>query len=325
MRWFALLIAGVLALPVQACELDRPVVFAGLDWDSVGFHNAVARRIVETGYGCATDAIPGSTIPLLQATAQGDVDVAMEIWKDAVTDIWQRALTRRQVIELGVNFPDAVQGWYVPRYLVAEAKPGLKAVSDLPAYKSLFADPEEPGKGRFYNCVAGWACEVVNTNKLRAYRLDAHYTNFRPGTGTALAVAIHTAHLKKQPILAYYWGPTWVLGATDMVKLAEPAWNAEDWAGIGASGDYPRPVDFPVVEVWIGANATFAAAAPKLAAFLAKYRTSSALINDALAHMRATNTDEKSEAMRFLKSQPNVWTAWVPADIAAKVRAALPQ
>jgi ABC-type proline/glycine betaine transport system substrate-binding protein len=318
-----MLLFSAWAAPTQACELNRPVVFAGLDWDSAGFHNAVARRIVETGYGCATDVIPGSTIPLLQGVAQGDIDVAMEIWKDAVTEVWQRALARRQVVELGVNFPDALQGWYVPRG-VAEANPGLRAVSDLPAYKALFADPEEPGKGRFYNCVAGWACEVVNTNKLRAYKLDAHFTNFRPGTGAALAAAIHAAHLKKQPILAYYWGPTWVLGATDMVKLAEPQWNAEDWKGIGASGDYPRPVDFPVVEVWIGANAKFAAAAPQLSAFLAKYRTSSALINDALAHMRSVNTDDNAEAVRFLKSRPDIWTAWVHTDVAAKIQAGLP-
>jgi glycine betaine/proline transport system substrate-binding protein len=321
MSWF--LLCGLLGgHGAQACELDRPVMFAGLDWDSVGFHNAIARKILEAGYGCKTDALPGSTIPLLQGVAQGDIDVAMEIWKDAAAEVWQRALAKQQVVELGVNFPDAMQGWYVPRY-VTEAHPDLKSVADLARYKNLFTDAEEPGKGRFYNCVAGWACEVVNTNKLRAYKLEQHFTNFRPGTGTALAAAIAGAHLKREPIVAYYWGPTWVLGAHNMVKLQEPAWNATDWAGISASADYPRAVDFPVTEVWIGANAKFAKAAPGITAFLAKYRTSAALVSEALSYMRAQNADEATAAIRFLKTQPQLWTAWVPADVAAKVQASL--
>lgn len=63
------------------CDLDRPMVFAGLDWDSAQFHNEVARYILEEGYGCRTDAIPGSTMSMLAAMARGDVDVTMEIWK----------------------------------------------------------------------------------------------------------------------------------------------------------------------------------------------------------------------------------------------------
>ena len=48
---------------------------------------------------------------------------------------------------------------------------------DVVRYKYLFRDPEEPAKGRFYKCILGWNCEVVNTNKLKAYGLDA--TDYR--------------------------------------------------------------------------------------------------------------------------------------------------
>ncbi|MSO96714.1 MAG: ABC transporter substrate-binding protein [Rhodospirillaceae bacterium] len=330
-RLFTVIGALSFASLSHACEINRPVIFAGLDWDSVGFHNAVARRILESGYGCKTDAIPGSTIPLLQGVAQGDIDIAMEIWKDAVTDVWQRALKRGQVTEIGVNFPDAVQGWYVPRYMIegdqarnlAPQTPELKSVSDLARYKEVFADPEEPGKGRFYNCVAGWSCEVINSNKLKAYGLEASFTNFRPGAGTALAAAIAGAYLKREPILAYYWNPTWVLGAYDMVKLQEPAWNEADWKGIAASGDYPRAVDYPKVEVWIGANAAFVKAAPQITAFLAKYRTSSTLVSKALAYMRDNHVSDAVAAEWFLKTEPGVWADWVTPEIAVKIQSSL--
>ncbi|WP_205508360.1 glycine betaine ABC transporter substrate-binding protein, partial [Stenotrophomonas indicatrix] len=72
-----------------------------------------------------------------------------------------------------------------------EAKaPELRSVADLPRYKALFRDPEEPAKGRFYNCPTGWTCEIVNSQKLKAYRLQDSYTNFRTGTGPALDAAI---------------------------------------------------------------------------------------------------------------------------------------
>ncbi|MEH0888833.1 glycine betaine ABC transporter substrate-binding protein, partial [Enterobacter sp. UNJFSC 003] len=79
----------------------------------------------------------------------------------------------------GTTFPDASEGWFVPRYLVSgpDAKaPELKSVQDLKRYKDLFADPDEPGKGRFYNCVAGWVCEGINTKKLAAYGLAQDFT-----------------------------------------------------------------------------------------------------------------------------------------------------
>jgi glycine betaine/proline transport system substrate-binding protein len=48
------LVGVLLAVPavaqdggMAACELDRPVVFAGLDYDSAKFHAAVAGHIIE--------------------------------------------------------------------------------------------------------------------------------------------------------------------------------------------------------------------------------------------------------------------------------------
>ncbi len=329
---YALFVSTLAPTAASACEVSRPVVFAGLDWESAAFHNAVARFILENGYGCQTDALPGSTIPMLQGVAQGDIDIAMEVWKDNVTDVWMRALSRGQVRELGVNFPDAVQGWYVPRYLVEgdperniePRAPSLKNVSDLPAYKDVFADPEEPGRGRFYNCVAGWNCEVVNSAKLRAYDLESAYTNFRPGTGAALAAAIGGAYLRGEPILAYYWGPTWVLGKYDLVQLNEPAWNEADWEGLNSDLDYPRAVAYPVVPVWVGVNSAFAEQAPSLVKFLTAYETTAALVNEALAYMRDNNVEPAAAARHFLSIHPEIWSGWVTGDVAARVQAALP-
>lgn len=311
-----------------ACEVARPIVFAGLDYDSAQFHNAVAKFILKSGYGCKVDELPGSVIPLLNGMARGDVDVNMEIWKDNITEAWNKAEAAGQVVDLGINFPDAVQGWYVPRYLVegpgAQA-PDLKGVADLAKYKALFADPEEPGKGRFYNCIAGWNCEIVNTKKLAAYGLDKDFTNFRPGSGPALDSAIESAILRKRPIVFYYWGPTWLLGkiGTQVKMLDEPAYDAAVWKELSEKDKPARATAYPTVEVHVGANKKFVDGAPNIAKFLTAYETTGTMVSEALAYMQENKATPDQAAADFLKSHPEVWTKWVPAEVATKVKAAL--
>jgi len=307
-------------------------MFAGLDWQSNAFHNGVARYILEHGYGCETDEIPGSTLPLLAGMRRGDIDVTMEIWVDNVTEPWSEGLAAGEVVGLGTNFPDAIQGWFVPRYLVegdAErgieaAAPDLRSVADLPDYTALFRDPEEPRRGRFYNCILGWSCEVVNTKKLHAYGLEEYYTNFRPGAGAALAAVISSNYRRGRPFVAYYWGPTWVLGQFDLMMLEEPAYDPEIWDRMAAE-DWPdEATAYPIVEVVVGANAEFAAEAPATVAFLENYETTNALISTALAYMDVHDGADANDAARdFLATRRDIWSAWVPEDVAARVDAAI--
>lgn len=323
--------AGAAWAQAPRCEVDQPVVFGGLDWDSAAFHTAVAQFILTKGYGCKVDQIPGSTIPLINGLARGDVHVLMEIWSNNQPEAWTKAAAAGQVRENGTNFPDAVQGWFVPRYVVEGDRavaPGLRSVADLARHKAAFRDPEEPGKGRFYNCVAGWQCEVVNEKKLHAYGLTEHFTNFRPGTGAALAAAAESAVKRRQPILFYYWGPTWLLGKIggDVVMLEEPAFEQAAWDAMTAEKDparVTRAVAYPVVKVVVGVNSAFADKAPGIARFLDAYETTGALVSEALAFMQDSGGKAEDGARNFLKTRPEVWRAWVPADVAERVKAAL--
>ncbi|HEV7258828.1 MAG TPA: ABC transporter substrate-binding protein [Bosea sp. (in: a-proteobacteria)] len=328
----AIVQAGALALglglgaPAMACELSRPLKMAGLDYDSAAFHTAVASAIAERGFGCKVERVPGAIAPLVNGLARGDVDIVMEIWLANPVEAWVKASEAGRVTPLGTTFPDANEGWFVPRYLVAgpEAKaPDLKAVSDLGRYKALFADPEEPAKGRFYNCVAGWVCEGVNTKKLAAYGLAADFTNTRGGSGEALVAAIESSLKRKRPVLFYYWGPSWLLGAYDLVKLEEPAFDPAIWAELKASDAPKRATAYPTSRVVIGANVDLEKQAPQLAGFFKKYGTTSELTSRMLADAREKGLTPEQQALVFLKSQPAAWRDWLPAEIAAKVTAGL--
>ena len=116
-----------------ACPIDEPVVFAGLDYGSAAFHTALARQILEKGYECETDAIPGTTLVLAQGLARGDVDIMMEIWTANPAQAFVDGEKAGTTTRLGTTFPDAVEGWYVPRYVVEGENapaPDLKSVTD---------------------------------------------------------------------------------------------------------------------------------------------------------------------------------------------------
>ncbi|SDQ90915.1 ABC transporter substrate-binding protein [Pseudovibrio sp. Tun.PSC04-5.I4] len=321
------------AADAPACEIDRPVVFAGVDLDSTAFSNSVASFIIKNGYGCETDSIPGSTIPLLNGLARGDIDVFMEAWPVNVGEALAKGEAKGDYVNLGINFDNVTQAWYVPKYLVegenAPAK-GLKSVTDLPKYKDVFSDPEEPGKGRFYNCIAGWGCEIVNTKKLNAYGLLDDYVNFRPGTGAALAATIDSNMRRKRPIVFYYWGPTWVMGkyGDEMVQLEEPAYNKAVWDALDAEDDaslVKEAVAYPLAAAHVYVNSEFQALAPQLVEFLTNYKTTAPVVSKGLAYMLDTDGTTDDAAIEFLKTNPDMWTKWVSADVQERVKAALAQ
>ncbi len=306
-----------------SCPVDRPIVFAGFDWNSARFHNALARYLVETVHGCETDDIPGSTIPLLSGLVRGDVDIAMEVWLDRATKVWEDGVRRGKVASVGLNMADATQSWYVPRYMIEgdekrgiePSAPELASVFDLPRYAELFTDPERPRLGRFYNCSLGWQCEVNNTKKIQAYGLDASFSNFRVGTGAALAAAIASAYQRGEPFLAYYWDPSWITARFDLVALEEPPYDAAGWDIFAAERRPEEAMAYPAIEQHVAVNTQFQAEAGALLTFLSAYQTNKALMRAVLLHMYENRGLEDGALVAwFLETYPDVWRGWLTAE-----------
>jgi ABC-type proline/glycine betaine transport system substrate-binding protein len=250
--------------------------------------------------------------------------------------VWREGVKDGKAVEVSVNYPDAIQAWFVPRYLVEgdeargiePAAPGLRSVFDLEDHAALFRDPERPDKGRFYNCVIGWQCELVNTVKLHAYGLDDAFTNFRSGTGVALAAELEGAYRRGEPWVGYYWGPTWVLGELDLYMLEEPPYEPGCWEEFTALVDTPeaatRACAYPASTAVVALGSRFKDDAPEaVRRFLHAYRGSSGMLSRALAYMHAEDADPQAAARRFLATEPEVWRAWLEPEAAARVAAAL--
>jgi glycine betaine/proline transport system substrate-binding protein len=305
------------------CNIARPVVIAGLDYDSASFSTAVATSILAKGYGCKVEVRRGTVLPLIRDLVDGKVDIIMEVWSSNPTDAWIEGERNGKVLRAGTNYSNALQGWYVPSYVVdgsdARAR-GLGTVTDLLRFKSIFTDRGEPNKGRFYNCPAGWQCEIANTKKLRGYGLERDFVNFRPANGPALDDAIEGAVRARVPILFYYWEPTWLLNKYKMSMLNEPPFNDESWRRMLSSEGPATATAYPIADVFIAANAEFAEQAPAIVEFLKRWRSTTGIVNDAITYMHDRRASAEEAAHRFMSSQVPIWSRWVSSDVADRIR-----
>ncbi|HEX5739857.1 MAG TPA: ABC transporter substrate-binding protein [Hydrogenophaga sp.] len=313
------------------CASGKPVKFAGITWESGQLLTALMRHVMEHGYGCKTEEIPGNSVTMEVALSTNDVQVFAEEWIGR-SEAWNKAAAAGKVKAVGNVIVGATEGWYVPEYVVkGDAKrnikpsaPDLKSINDLVRYKQVFKDDEEPGKGRFLNCPAGWTCEGINTQKLKAYKLGDSYVNFRPGTGAALDAAIASAVQRGKPVLFYYWTPTGLMGKYKFVQLEEGAYDEACYKTL-TNKDHATPCGSgsPDVTIQAGVSSVFHDADPVLVDMLSKFNVPIDLLNQSLSGMADRKMDAKKTAIAFLKSHPDVWTKWVPADVAGKVTASL--
>lgn len=319
-----------LAQPAAACP-DEPLVLGRPDWPSGQVTTAIIDRLIGDGLGCTTTLIDGSINALVTGLMGGDVDLIGEVWIGGQGELWAKAEAEDRGIRLGTVFPDAIQGWYVPRYVIegnpaqdiVPMAPDLRHVDDLPRYATLFAEAANPDKGVFYNGVAGWEAEIVNTRKLAAYGLDDLFINLRPGTAAALDAAVTTAITRGDPILAYGLEPSWLLGTYDMVRLEEPPFAADAWDALKRGDAGARGVAYPPLEAVVGATVDLPGKASDVTALLWSFALDRTTMNRLLAWMAAEdNRTPEDAAAHFLRTDDR-WRDWMEPATAAAVEESL--
>ncbi|RON47511.1 ABC transporter substrate-binding protein [Pseudomonas frederiksbergensis] len=327
----SLLALSLVASHVPAAEKTAPIHFGDIAWESGSFITEVLRLIVEKGYGYPTDTLPGSTVSLEAALAKNDIQVIGEEWAGR-SPAWVKASNEGKVFGLGDTVKGATEGWWVPEYVIKgdpergikPLAPELKSVADLARYKEVFRDPEDPSRGRFLNSPTGWTSEIVNSQKLKAYDLTGDYVNFRTGSGAALDAEVASSIRRGKPVLFYYWSPTPLLGRFKLVKLDEPAFDADAWKTLAdANNPHPKGTRSMPAKLAIGVSAPFKTQYPDLVAFFEKVDLPIDLLNQTLAQMSEKRQPPRQVAEAFLRDQPQVWKGWVPGEVACKVSGSL--
>lgn len=322
-----LLLITIILTTIVGCskeaKTDRVISFADAGWDSIRFHNAVAATIIEELWGYSWTVITGSTPVTHQGLLSGEIDVHMEIWSANIAS-YEEDKAEGRFQELSTNFNDNYQGIYVPRYVIEgdpergiePLAPDLKYVWDLKDYPHIFKDDENPGMGRIYGAIPGWEVDQILYNKYLHYGLDENFIYFRPGSDASLAAAITAAYERGEPIAAYYWEPTWLLGMYDMVLLQDEPYNPDTYL----EGE----TEIPPINVTIGvSNDFYQEGHEEVVEFLSNYQTSSALTSEALAYMQETGADYIDTAKWFLQEHSELIDQWLKPEDAEKIKASL--
>ena len=310
---------------------DAPVKMADLSWESAAFITQLIKHILEQGYGCNVEVVPGTSAALETALAEDDIQIIAELWSGR-TEIIEKALAENKIRVVGDLLEGgAEQGWYVPDYMIdGDANrninaitPELRSVEDLKKYADVFSDPEDPTKGRFFNCPTGWVCEQFNTELLAVYGLDQHYVNFRSGTGAALDSAITAAYERGKPILFYYWQPAGLMAKYSFRRIEQPPFNEACWEAAVNEQGKACPTDFIVSHLSVGLSTPFAQIHPALLPFFERIELRPGLVNATILKMNEQQLSGADAALSFLREYPQDWKTWVPSHVALRLEASL--
>jgi len=303
-------------------KIKETIVFGDPGWDTTSFFNDIAKFIIENGYGYKTDTKNGSLNILFSGLKNGDIDLQMDIWKDGYAP-YKEANESGDIIEVSTIHNNAVQGYYVPTFVIKgdpkrgiePMAPDLKTVKDLAKYWSLFQDVEDKSKGRIYSSPAGWLADEITHAKVEAYGLDKTFNIFNPGSQSAIEISIAKACEQGKPWVGYYWEPTWVAGKYDLTLLKDEPYSEE----VYKAGKCAYPNDKSIMV----AHKSFPEKAPEIYEFLKHFKLSGKVVSKTLAYMQENKVDGDEAALKFLKENEDMWTQWVPQDVAEKVKAAI--
>jgi glycine betaine/proline transport system substrate-binding protein len=324
----ALALAGMTqAQPVAAqdCGTAGTITVAEMTWLSAATLAHVAQKIMAAGYGCDAQLVPGDTVPTATSMlTRSEPTVAPELWVSTVQAQWDQMQEKGNIYKASDIFSGGGQdGLWVPDYVLTE-HPEIKTIEDLAANWQIFEDNQNPGKGRLYNGPPGWASEVIIGNYYKALALGDTYELFSPGSGENLKASIARAVAQKKPWVGYYWGPSDVVGKFKLVRLGMPESDKAKFTCMtDANCADPQVTGWAAGEVAVAVVSDLKSQAPDVAEFLSKMQVPNDGISAVLAWGDDNSATPEEVAVHFLKENEAIWTAWVPAEVAAKVKASL--
>lgn len=317
--------------PAAFAQECGKVSIAEMDWASAEFMANVDAIILEEGYGCDVDLIPGATQTTFASMSEkAEPDVAPELWINAVRDPLNVAKEEGSLVALNDGpITGLGEGWWVtPKF--AEEHPDLDTVEKLLERPDLFPYQEDESKGAFIGCPAGWGCQLVNANLFRAFDMEEKgWVLVDPGSAAGLDGSMAKAAERGENWFGYYWSPTSMIGKYDMVMLPfEADWAGRDnWDGCIALSEQdcqdPQPTSWTVSEVETVVTDDFMEKGGVAADYFEARVFPGDVMNGMLVFMSENQATGEDAAFEFLASQPDVWTQWVSEDVAQKIKDAL--
>jgi glycine betaine/proline transport system substrate-binding protein len=316
------------ASSANACE---KVVIADMNWNSASLIANIDAIILEKGFGCEVELIPGATTTTFASMdAKGEPDLAPEFWSNAVAEPLSKAVAEGR-LHIGNKQPitGAGEGWWVPPQ-TAEKHPELKTVLDIIEHPELFPHPEDSSKGAFYGCPSGWGCQLVNANLFRAFDMEKKgWMLVDPGSAAGLDGSMTKAVDRGENWFGYYWAPTALITKHKMVKVpfGVDFIGKEHWDTCIVKPEQecaePKKSAWTVSVIESVVTDNFKKQGADVADYVAKRTIPGEIMGGMLGFMADEQAQGSDAAHEFLTKHEEIWSKWVSEDVAKKIKAAL--
>jgi glycine betaine/proline transport system substrate-binding protein len=319
--------AASLSLGMGAAQAEcGNITLGSFTWQSSEAMASVDKLILTNGYGCNASTVAGDTVPTITAMIEkGQPDVIPEATPSLLGEVYTKGAAEGRIGQIGTAISDGlVSGWYIPKY-VAEAHPDIKTVEDAMKHPELFPSAEDPSKGAVIQGPQGWGDTVITAQLFKGLN-NPNFVMVPTGSAAALDGVIAKSYEQKQGIIAQYWSPTSLLVQYPMVRL-EMAHDDAEWARCTSVQDCPDPKP----NYWKPAEmVTLASEAfmkrddiPEVKEYLKTRSWTQAEVSQVMLWMTENQANGDDAAVWFIKNMPDVWTKWVPAEVAEKIKASL--
>jgi glycine betaine/proline transport system substrate-binding protein len=306
-----------------------PIKIASMTWQSAEVTAELDKMILENGYGCDVEIVPGDTVPSLTSIIEKQSpDVIPEGWVSLQPELVSNGEADGRIkLTVDVLSDGGVNGWWIPKY-TAEAHPEIKSIPDALDHPELFPAPEDPSTGAVFNGPQGWGSTLITSQMFKAYGgVEKGFVLVDPGSAAGLDGAIARAYERHEPIITFYWAPTAILGKYPMVRLdfAAPKDDAE-WARcmtVEGCPD-PKPGVWPADRVaTVLSSDYYNRAEPEVLDYFKSRSWSNETVSTLLSHMTDVQATGEDGARYFLMTYPDVWKKWVTPEAAEKIEASL--
>lgn len=312
-----------------ATATTKPTIkFYDGGWESQWLEIAIAKFVIEKGYGYPTEVTEMTNEIVYASLEKGEVDVDIEEWPQNVPDTYAKMIKGGYLEEMGYILEGGPQFFCIPKWVAEQYN--IKTIFDMKDHWKLFEDPENPNKGLFINSILGWDCTTINEVKLKAYGLDKYYNSIAPGSAGAETAAMAGPMKKHQPVFGYYWAPTALMGMYDWYILEEPAYDPAVWEKINAvKNDNPIPAiekacAYPDNPLPLCIQPNLRNKAPDVVEMFSHMTIGLDRCNSVLAWADENGVkDWEKSAVYFLRQYDSHWKTWVTPDAYTKIKAAL--
>ena len=310
------------------------LVIAEQNWASAELMANVDKIILEKGYGCEVELIPGATMPTFTSMDEkGEPDMNPEQWANAVYTPLKKAVSeKRLIIANKAPITGLGEGWWITPGTVKKY-PKIKGMTamEILEHPEWFPAKEDPSKGAFVGCPAGWGCQLANANLFRAFEMEKKgWVLIDPGSAAGLDGTISKAADSGNPWFGYYWNPTSMVGKYGLIPVdfGVPFAGRDNWDNCITLPEQdcadPKPTAWTKSEVNSLITSSFAKKGGNDAVTYVEKRTYPGdVMNGMLVYMADNQAKGSDAAIEFLKQHEDLWSTWVTPAAAKKIKAGL--